>query len=136
MNPETLVDSLGLYNPITNNLLLVALLAPQSYVPAGLTAAQYNAQRSKERSAKEKNYQKNVAKAGKFEDYTDFYLKRGTDQNGSWLKAANRGHKMVKTKYDWDGGDGTPLKDMKQFESGVKKGKAAGKNGKFMFGKK
>ncbi|GMI11218.1 hypothetical protein TrRE_jg11762, partial [Triparma retinervis] len=74
------------------------------------------------------NYQKNVAKAGKFEDYTDFYLKRGTDINGNWLKSVTRGHKMVKTKYDW-AGDGTqPLSDMKQFESNVKKAK--GKFGK------
>ena len=94
-----------------------------------MTAAQYAAQRSKDQSAKDKNYQKNVAKAGKFEDYTEFYKKRGTDLNGSWLKSVTRGHRMVKTKYDYSGEDQPNYQDMKQFEgfigktAGTKKGK-------------
>ena len=74
----------------------------KSYVPSGLTAAEYNRIRGDTKAAKDARYQKNVAKAGKFQDYTDFYLKRGTDTGGSWLKSVTRGHEMVKTKYDWD----------------------------------
>ena len=73
------------------------------YVPDGLTAAQYNSIRSSEAAKKEANYQRNVKKAGIFEDFTDFYLKRGTSEGGAWLKSAGRGHKYVKTKYDWSG---------------------------------
>ncbi|GMH62431.1 hypothetical protein TrVE_jg862 [Triparma verrucosa] len=88
----------------------------KSYVPAGLTASQYNAVRAKEQAKKDKNYQRNVAKAGKFEDYTDFYTKRGTDTGGSWLKSVTRGHRMVKTKYDYSGNDQPNYADMKQPE--------------------
>ena len=96
-------------------------------MPAGLTAAQYAAARAKDQAKKDKSYAKNVAKAGKFEDYTDFYKKRGTDLNGSWLKSVTNGHKMVKTKYDYSGTTGTGYKDMKQFEGFL--GKTAGKKG-------
>merc|ERR1711862_270495 len=67
----------------------------KSYVPAGLTASQYN----KVRAAEVKK------KAGIFEDYTDFYLKRGTDNSESWAKSVTNGHRMAKTKYDWSGSD-------------------------------
>ena len=40
------------------------------------------------RREQDKNYARNVAKAGKFEDYTDFYIKRGTDTSGSWIKVS------------------------------------------------
>mmetsp|Transcript_18175 Transcript_18175/g.33787 ORF Transcript_18175/g.33787 Transcript_18175/m.33787 type:complete len:187 (-) Transcript_18175:116-676(-) len=93
----------------------------KSYVPAGLTAAQYNAVRGKEKATKDKNYARNVAKAGKFEDYTDFYLKRGTDTSGSWIKDITRGHRMVKTKYDYSGKDQPNYADMKQPEGIVGK---------------
>jgi len=73
------------------------------YVPDGLTASQYNAIRSSEAAKKEANYQRNKSKAGKFLDFTQFYLKRGTAEGGSWLKSAGRGHEFVKTKYDWSG---------------------------------
>jgi len=95
--------------------------AGKSYVPAGLTAAQYSAVRTKEQVKKEKNYQRNVAKAGKFEDYTEFYKQRGTDQNGAWLKKPNRGHRMVKTKYDYSGDGQATYADMKQPEGIVGK---------------
>jgi len=85
-------------------------IGSNSYVPDGLTAAQYNSIRDKEAKKKAANYERNVKKAGKFENFTEFYLKRGTKEGGSWLKAAARGHKMVKTKYDWDAG----LKDQSQ----------------------
>ena len=75
----------------------------KSYVPAGLTAAQYEKIRAEQDAKKKANYQRNVAKAGKFQDYTEFYKKRGTDTNQSWIKTVTRGHEMVKTKYDWSG---------------------------------
>lgn len=78
-------------------------LSAKSYVPDGLTLAQYEAQRSKETKGKADNYQRNVAKAGKFLDYTQFYIDRGTDTNESWNKDINKGHRMCKTKYDWSG---------------------------------
>lgn len=73
------------------------------YVPDGLSASQYNSIRSSEAAKKEANYQRNVKKAGIFQDYTAFYLKRGTNEGGSWMNEPNRGHDMVKTKYDWSG---------------------------------
>lgn len=73
------------------------------YVPDGLTASQYNSIRASEAAKKDANYKRNVAKAGKFLDFTQFYLQRGTSEGGSWLNAANRGHTMVKTKYDFSG---------------------------------
>jgi hypothetical protein len=78
-------------------------LTDKSYVPYGLTKAQYEKIRAEADKKKDANYQKNVAKAGKFIDFTDFYLKRGTGEGGNWLNAPNRGHLMAKTKYDWSG---------------------------------
>eukprot|EP00559_Dactyliosolen_fragilissimus_P004546 CAMPEP_0184857762 /NCGR_PEP_ID=MMETSP0580-20130426/2908_1 /TAXON_ID=1118495 /ORGANISM="Dactyliosolen fragilissimus" /LENGTH=159 /DNA_ID=CAMNT_0027353543 /DNA_START=69 /DNA_END=548 /DNA_ORIENTATION=- len=89
--------------------LKVGKLGDKSYVPAGLTKAQYEAIRSKDSAKKDSNYKKNVAKAGIFQDYTDFYIKRGTDTSESWFKSPNRGHTMAKTKYDWDKMDDKPL---------------------------
>jgi hypothetical protein len=73
------------------------------YVPDGLTEEQYNQIRKEAVAKKEANYQRNVKKAGIFENFTEFYKQRGTSEGGAWLKGANRGHKMVKTKYDWSG---------------------------------
>merc|ERR1712194_865966 len=67
----------------------------------GMSAEQYNKIRNKDLMAKKRNYAKNVAKAGVFEDYTDWYLARGTDKNQSWAKSVTKGHRMAKTKYDW-----------------------------------
>lgn len=83
--------------------IVTGKLTDKSYVPAGLTKAQYEKVRAEADSKKAANYQKNVAKAGVFIDYTDFYLKRGTSENGSWMKLPNLGHRMAKTKYDWSG---------------------------------
>ena len=80
-----------------------AITPGKSYVPSGLTAAQYDKIRKEQDAAKAANYQRNVAKAGKFLDYTDFYKKRGTDVGQDWIKSVTRGHTMVKTKYDWSG---------------------------------
>lgn len=81
----------------------VAKLNDRSYVPSGLTKAQYEKIRSDQVSKKAANYDRNVKKAFKFQDYTAFYMKRGSDENGSWMKLPNRGHDMAKTKYDWSG---------------------------------
>ena len=80
-----------------------AKLSDRSYVPAGLTKAQYEQIRADADKKKAANYDRNVKKAGVFTDYTAFYTKRGTDEGGSWMKAPNRGHDMAKTKYDWSG---------------------------------
>jgi len=78
-------------------------LGDNSYIPAGLTKQQYEAIRKKEAQKKEENYKKNVAKAGKFTDFTEWYAKRGTDLSGAWTKSVTKGHTMVKTKYDYSG---------------------------------
>jgi len=59
--------------------------------------------KDKEDKKKDANYARNVAKAGKFLDYTDFYIKRGTDTTDTWINSVTRGHDMAKTKYDWSG---------------------------------
>jgi hypothetical protein len=77
--------------------------AGKSYVPDGLTTAQYSKVRANEAAKKDQNYDRNVKKAFKFQDYTEFYLKRGTELSQGWIKEVTRGHEMVKTKYDWSG---------------------------------
>merc|ERR1712032_1193622 len=114
------ISNLDLWEPVkdSNNYgararktLKTGSLTEKSYVPTGLTKAQYAKIRSDAVSKKAANYQKNVAKAGKFIDFTDWYAQRGTQESGSWLKAPNLGHTMAKTKYDWSGEDtsATPL---------------------------
>merc|ERR1712232_1113433 len=77
-----------------------------SYVPAGLTADEYNKIRGNEAAKKKANYDRNVKKAGIFINYTEWYKKRGTDLNQKWAKSATRGHEMAKTKYDWQNIEG------------------------------
>ena len=84
----------------------VGAITEKSYVPSGLTKAQYDALRKSEADKKKANYDKNVKKAGVFQDYTDFYTKRGTDTDDKWYKSATRGHTMAKTKYDFDSLEG------------------------------
>merc|ERR1719384_1191968 len=86
----------------------VGTLSSNSYVPAGLSKEQYAKIRADEQKKKEANYKRNVAKAGIFQDYTDFYTKRGTDTNESWNNSVTKGHTMAKTKYDWSGLSDTP----------------------------
>ena len=83
-------------------------ITSNSYVPNGLTAAEYEKFRAQEAAKKQANYERNVKKAGVFIDYTDWYKKRGTDTNQAWAKDVNKGHRMAKTKYDWSGGKDTP----------------------------
>ena len=81
----------------------------KSYIPSGMSADQYNKIRANEIKKKADNYAKNVKKAGVFEDYTEFYLKRGTDVGEKWSKSVTKGHRMAKTKYDWSGDSDKPL---------------------------
>mmetsp|Transcript_2328 Transcript_2328/g.1646 ORF Transcript_2328/g.1646 Transcript_2328/m.1646 type:complete len:163 (+) Transcript_2328:36-524(+) len=97
--------------------LSVGTIGSNSYVPKGLTKEQYAAIRKKEDEKKKANYQKNVAKAGKFLDYTQFYLDRGTDVGEKWFQSPTRGHRMAKTKYDWSG----KTDPSKKQETGLKK---------------
>ena len=104
--------------------------AGKSYVPNGLNAKQYADLRGKEQKKKADNYKRNVAKAGVFEDYTEFYTKRGTDLSQDWAKNKNTlGHRFAKTKFDWSGASGKANKTT----AAVKE--VAGKK-KGMFGKK
>jgi hypothetical protein len=81
--------------------LKVASLTAKSYVPTGLSKAEYENIRKKEAAKKAQNYERNVKKAGKFQGFDAFYEKRGTAEGGSWLKAPGRGHTFAKTKYDF-----------------------------------
>jgi hypothetical protein len=84
--------------------LKVAKLGSNSYVPAGLSAAEYQKIRDRDEAKKNANYSKNVAKAFKFTDFTQWYLNRGTSEGGKWLNAPGLGHTFAKTKYDYSGG--------------------------------
>lgn len=83
--------------------MAVGKIGDNSYIPAGLTKEQYDKIRKEEKAKKDAVYQKNVAKAGKFLGYDEFYNKRGTDLEQSWKKDPTLGHRMAKTKYDWSG---------------------------------
>ena len=76
--------------------LKTGTLTDKSYIPSGLTKAQYEKIRADADAKKAANYQKNVAKAGVFTDYTEFYKARGSDEGGDWLKLPNLGHRMAK----------------------------------------
>lgn len=78
-------------------------LSTKSYVPDGLSKGQYANLRKQEAAKKAANYDRNVKKAGKFLDYTLFYKQRGTDTGADWKKSVTLGHRMAKTKYDWQG---------------------------------
>mmetsp|Transcript_86086 Transcript_86086/g.248566 ORF Transcript_86086/g.248566 Transcript_86086/m.248566 type:complete len:157 (+) Transcript_86086:31-501(+) len=91
------------------NLKIGEIQDGKSYVPAGLSAAEYNKFRATEAAKKKAKYEANVKKAGVFEDFTEWYKKRGTDASQSWAKSATRGHRMAKTKYDWSGLSDKPL---------------------------
>jgi hypothetical protein len=104
------------YGARTQKKLTVGQVGSNSYVPDGLTLEQYKKIRSDEAAKKDANYKRNQAKAFKFVDFTQFYLKRGTDENGKWLKSAGRGHTFAKTKYDFSG----QKNEVKSFESAKK----------------
>jgi hypothetical protein len=91
------------YGARSKKKIVTGKITDKSYVPSGLTKAQYEKIRAEERARKEANYTAKMAKAGLFEDFTEWYKQRGTDLNQSWIKSVTRGHTMVKTKYDWSG---------------------------------
>jgi hypothetical protein len=95
--------------------LKVGTIGANSYVPSGLTADQFKKVRAADAAKKDKSYKKNVAKAGVFEDYTAFYIKRGTDTSQGWKKSVTLGHRMAKTKYDFD-----TFKNGKKYDGGSK----------------
>ena len=107
------IANMDLWAPVSNsneygardkkNLKTGKITEGKSYVPAGLSAAEYNKIRSDAEKKKQEKYTKNVKKAGVFQDYTDFYIKRGTDVSQKWAKSVTKGHDMAKTKYDWSG---------------------------------
>ena len=107
---------------VSSSQLKQGKIGSGSYVPNGLTADQYQKIRDQESAKKEANYQRNVAKAGKFLGYDEFYLKRGTSTDFSWKKGGN-GHRFAKTKYDWGKGSSSQAKT---FESSKTEGFAQG----------
>jgi hypothetical protein len=123
---EILIDwNMPWWNSIISQIV-TGKITDKSYIPSGLTAAQYNDLRGAAVSKKKANYERNVKKAGIFEDYTDFYIKRGTDTKSSWKKDVTLGHRMAKTKYDWDKLSDKPLY-VKTAEEKKKKAAAAKK---------
>merc|ERR1711966_354618 len=115
--------------------LRLGKITNKSYIPSGLTAKQYEDIRKGQQAKKKANYERNVAKAGIFEDYTDFYTKRGTDLSQDWAKNKNTlGHRFAKTKYDWSGTAGESF--MKSGAAQVDNSKKTQKKKKkFSFGK-
>jgi hypothetical protein len=95
----------SLYGARSKKDMKVGKIGNNSYIPNGLTKAQYEKVRKGEQTKKDANYSKNVKKAGVFMDYTDFYMKRGTDLGAAWKKSVTLGHDMAKTKFDWSGKD-------------------------------
>jgi hypothetical protein len=93
-----------------------APITKNSYVPAGLTQAQYAAIRSSDEKKKDSSYSKAASKAFKYLGFNEFYKKRGTDLNQGWKKDLTLGHRMAKTKYDYSG----KKQEAKLFESAVK----------------
>ena len=102
---------------IATQQLGTGTLGANSYVPNGLTREQYAKVRGADEAKKNANYARNVAKAGKFLDYTQFYLDRGTDVGEKWSKSVTKGHRMAKTKYDWSG----KTDPSKKQETGIRK---------------
>lgn len=100
------------YGARTKKNLKQGKLGSNSYVPAGLSKAEYEKIRAADMKKKEENYQRNVKKAGVFTDFTEWYAQRGTELGGAWKKQVTLGHRMAKTKYDWSG-----TSDAKKFES-------------------
>eukprot|EP00538_Stauroneis_constricta_P012236 CAMPEP_0119558400 /NCGR_PEP_ID=MMETSP1352-20130426/10763_1 /TAXON_ID=265584 /ORGANISM="Stauroneis constricta, Strain CCMP1120" /LENGTH=152 /DNA_ID=CAMNT_0007605749 /DNA_START=26 /DNA_END=484 /DNA_ORIENTATION=+ len=90
------------YGARNKKKLATGKIGSSSYVPSGLSAAEYQKIRDRDAAKAKANYERNVKKAGVFEDYTEFYMKRGTDTKQEWKKSATLGHRMAKTKYDAD----------------------------------
>ena len=111
----------SMYGARSKKDLSVGKIGDKSYIPNGLTKAQYEKVRKDAQTKKDANYSKNVKKAGVFMDYTDFYMKRGTDLNAGWKKSVTLGHDMAKTKFDWSGKDTSVNKLFESSNVGTKK---------------
>jgi len=105
------VFNMDLYAPVAdqndygarrNKKLTKGKLSQKSYVPAGMSKAQYEKVRAKDVKKKNDFYEYNVKKGGKFKFFYDFYKNRGTDTKDDWRDVTNS-HTMAKTKYDWQG---------------------------------
>ena len=117
------------YGARSKKKIVTGKITANSYIPSGLTQEQYNKLRADERAAKENRYKEKMSKAGKFEDFTEWYRKRGTDLSGKWIKSATLGHNMVKTKYDWSGFANTAFAPKKAEDT-----KTTARKGGFKFG--
>eukprot|EP00549_Striatella_unipunctata_P024305 CAMPEP_0118684708 /NCGR_PEP_ID=MMETSP0800-20121206/6807_1 /TAXON_ID=210618 ORGANISM="Striatella unipunctata, Strain CCMP2910" /NCGR_SAMPLE_ID=MMETSP0800 /ASSEMBLY_ACC=CAM_ASM_000638 /LENGTH=148 /DNA_ID=CAMNT_0006581471 /DNA_START=57 /DNA_END=503 /DNA_ORIENTATION=- len=93
----------NMYGARKKKNLKVGKLGSKAYVPNGLSRAEYEKIRAGEQAKKDANYAKNVKKAGKFQDFTVWYINRGTDKQDGWKKSVTLGHTMAKTKFDWSG---------------------------------
>ena len=96
-----------------HQLKVGSIQSGKSYIPSGLSAEQYKKVRAADQNKTDERYKRNVNKAFKFQDFDQFYLKRGTSPDGAWLKSAGRGHTFAKTKYDFSGTGKAPLADAK-----------------------
>lgn len=84
--------------------LKAAKLGKNSYVPAGLTAAQYQKIRDQDEAKKNSNYQGYASKAFKFITLDTFTKAREVSKGDSIVKDVTRGHTMAKLKYDYESG--------------------------------
>ena len=73
-------------------------LTNNSYVPSGMSKAEYDKIRTKEKQSKEQKHNKYAGKKDEYGEFQDFYAQHGTDKNAAWRT-------MCKTKYDWQGDD-------------------------------
>ena len=99
---EPVKDS-NTYGARAKKNIKVGKLGDNSYVPSGLTKAQYEKIRADAQAKKEKNYKDRQDKAFQFTDFPEWYAKRGTELGQGWKKDVNLGHTMAKTKFDWSG---------------------------------
>jgi len=89
----------------TGKKLQAAALGRNSYVPEGLSKADYMKVRNNDDQKKKKQYSKVMSKVGSSTSFYSWYKSRGTDKGDKWLDADGRGHAFAKTKYNWGAED-------------------------------